>query len=151
MHLFRIWYVYETCLTKRWISFEYMGGLCVWREHNEGTAGWIIMLPVKGSSKCMIPVHTSHPHPFHGILQARILEWVAMPFSRGSSWPRDRTWVSHIVGSFITIWASGEALTFSSLLLLLFVSKKLFFHSPVSFLVSYGIHSTILSIYFYPF
>ena len=32
----------------------------------------------------------------HGILQARILEWVAMPSSRGSSWPRDRTWVSYI-------------------------------------------------------
>ena len=34
----------------------------------------------------------------HGILQARILEWVAIPFSRGSSWPRDRTQVSHIAG-----------------------------------------------------
>ena len=32
----------------------------------------------------------------HGILQARILEWVAMPFSMGSSWPRDRTRVSHV-------------------------------------------------------
>ena len=32
----------------------------------------------------------------HGILQARILEWVAIPFSRGSSQPRDRTWVSCI-------------------------------------------------------
>ena len=32
----------------------------------------------------------------HGILQARILEWVAIPFSRGSSWPRDQTWVSCI-------------------------------------------------------
>ena len=32
----------------------------------------------------------------HGILQAWILEWVAIPFSRGSSWPRDQTWVSHI-------------------------------------------------------
>jgi len=32
----------------------------------------------------------------HGILQARILEWVAMPSSRGSSWPRDWTWVSYI-------------------------------------------------------
>ena len=37
----------------------------------------------------------------HRILQARILEWVAMPFSRGSSWPRDGTWVSHITGFFI--------------------------------------------------
>ena len=34
----------------------------------------------------------------HGILQARILEWVAFPFSRGSSQPKDRTQVSHIAG-----------------------------------------------------
>ena len=32
----------------------------------------------------------------HGILQARILEWVAIPFSRGSSWPRDRTHISYV-------------------------------------------------------
>ena len=38
----------------------------------------------------------------HGILQARILEWVAFPFSRGSSQPRDRTQVSRIAGSFFT-------------------------------------------------
>ena len=38
----------------------------------------------------------------HGILQARILEWVAFPFSRGSSQPRDRTQVSHITGRFFT-------------------------------------------------
>ena len=40
----------------------------------------------------------------HGIFQARILEWVAVPISRGSSQPRDRTRVSHIVGRFFTIW-----------------------------------------------
>ena len=39
----------------------------------------------------------------HGILQARILEWVANPFSVGSSWPRDRTQVSCIAGRFFTI------------------------------------------------
>jgi len=38
----------------------------------------------------------------HGILQARILEWIALPFSRGSSQPRDRTQVSHIAGRFFT-------------------------------------------------
>ena len=38
----------------------------------------------------------------HGILQARILEWVAFPFSRGSSQPRDQTQVSHIAGGFVT-------------------------------------------------
>ena len=37
----------------------------------------------------------------HGILQARILEWVAFPFSRGSSQPRDQTQVSHIAGGFL--------------------------------------------------
>ena len=38
----------------------------------------------------------------HGILQARILEWVSFPSSRGSSQPRDRTQVSHIAGGFFT-------------------------------------------------
>jgi len=38
-----------------------------------------------------------------GILQARILEWVAMSSSRGSSQPRDQTQVSHITGRFFTI------------------------------------------------
>ena len=42
-----------------------------------------------------------------GILQARILEWVAMPSSRGSSQPRDQTHVSCIAGGFFTIWAKG--------------------------------------------
>ena len=39
----------------------------------------------------------------HGIFQARILGWAAMPFSRGSSQPRDRTWVSNFAGRFFTI------------------------------------------------
>ena len=42
----------------------------------------------------------------HGILQARILEWVAFPFSRGSSQPRDQTQLSHIAGGFFTSWAT---------------------------------------------
>ena len=50
----------------------------------------------------------------HGILQARILEWVAMPFSRGSSQPEDQTQVSCIAGRFFTIWAIREALHIGS-------------------------------------
>ena len=46
-----------------------------------------------------------------GILQARILEWVAMSFSRGSSQPRDWSWASHIAGRLFTIWATREALS----------------------------------------
>ena len=45
----------------------------------------------------------------HGISQAWILEWVSIPFSRGSSWPRDRTQVSRIVSRRFTIWATREA------------------------------------------
>ena len=44
-----------------------------------------------------------------GILQARILEWVAMPSSRGSSQSRARTWVSNIAGGFFTVWSTKEA------------------------------------------
>ena len=46
-----------------------------------------------------------------GILQARILEWVAFPFSRGSSQPRDQTQVSRIAGRFFTSWATREVYT----------------------------------------
>ena len=40
----------------------------------------------------------------HGILQARILEWVTISFSRGSSWPKDWTWVSRIGGKRFNLW-----------------------------------------------
>ena len=46
----------------------------------------------------------------HEIFQARILEWVAISFSRGSFRPRDRTWVTCIAGRVFTIWATREAL-----------------------------------------
>ena len=44
----------------------------------------------------------------HGIFQARILEWVAISFSRRSSKPRDRTQVSCVIGRCFIIWATGE-------------------------------------------
>ena len=47
-------------------------------------------------------------YTLHGILQARILECVALPFSRGSSQPRDRTQVSYTVCGFFTNWAARE-------------------------------------------
>ena len=45
----------------------------------------------------------------HGILQVRILNWVAIPFSRGLSQPRDWPLVSHIAGRFFTVWATRES------------------------------------------
>ena len=66
--------------------------------------------PVKVKVGQLCPTLCDHmDHTVHGILQARILEWVAFPFSRGSSQPRDRTQVSCIAGGFFTIWATREA------------------------------------------
>ena len=44
----------------------------------------------------------------HWIFQVRILEWVAIPFSRGSSRHRDGTWVSSVAGRFFTTWDQGS-------------------------------------------
>ena len=58
------------------------------------------------------PMDCSQPgSSVHGILQARVLEWVTIPISRGYSWPRDWTQVSCLVGRFFTIWATREAWT----------------------------------------
>ena len=67
------------------------------------------------------PWTIAHQAPlFVGILQARILKWVAIPSSRGSSQPRDRTHVSHITGGFFTVWITREDhFVYSSLYLLI--------------------------------
>ena len=53
---------------------------------------------------CSLPVSS-----VHGTVQARILEWAAIPSWRGSSWPRDWTCVSYIANKFFTCWAIKEA------------------------------------------
>ena len=61
-------------------------------------------------SDCLRPHGLGPPgSSVHGILQARILEWVAMPSSKGSSQPKGQTQVSLIAGGFFTIWATKEA------------------------------------------
>ena len=63
------------------------------------------------ASNSLGPLDYSPPiSSVHGISQARILEWITIPFSRGSSWPQNQTWVSCIAGRFFTIWATGETL-----------------------------------------
>ena len=64
---------------------------------------------VKVTQPCLT-LCNSMDYIVHGTLQARILEWVAFPFSRGSSWPRTQTGVSFIAGGFFTNWAIREAL-----------------------------------------
>ena len=65
-----------------------------------------VLVPQSCPALCS-PVDCSPPgSPVPGILQTRILEWVAILFSRGSFWPKDRIQVSCIAGRFFTIWAS---------------------------------------------
>ena len=61
------------------------------------------------SLSCVWLFVDSMDYTVHGILQARMLEWVSFPFSRGSSQPRNWTQGSRIAGGFCTSWATREA------------------------------------------
>ena len=67
---------------------------------------------VKVAQSCL-NLYDPMDYTVHGILQARTLEWVAFPFSRGSSWPRDWTQVSLSAGGFLTSWATRDTQNFS--------------------------------------
>ena len=74
---------------------------------------WKPKVKVKGAQSCLTlcdPVD----YTVHGILQARILVWVAFPFSRGPSWPGNQTRVFCIAGGFFTNWAFREVLKASA-------------------------------------
>ena len=67
------------------------------------------MLDAQSSLTLCDPTDCSLPgSSVHGILQAKILEQVAIPFSRDPSWPRDGTQVSYIAGKFFTVWTTRE-------------------------------------------
>ena len=70
------------------------------------------------SHSVCIPVFASPCTSVHGILQARILEWVVFPFSRESSKPRDQTQVSSIAAGFFNNWAIRESIPQHSLILI---------------------------------
>ena len=130
----RLFQVKEQLIQRPWgrtlpgVWEEQQGGPCVWRtvserqeEGKEDTEGtWQVMQSLVGCGKKFKlvasfwdPVDFSPPgFSIHGISQARILEWVAIPFSRGSSQHRDWTWVSHIAGRLFTIWATRESLNY---------------------------------------
>ena len=73
-------------------------------------------------SDCLWPPMDCSPpgSSVHGILQARIVEWVAYPFSRASSQPKDWTQVFCIAGGFFTSWATREAHSLGFLKFILF-------------------------------
>ena len=101
----------------------------MWRKGNPGTRWWTVNWcshcgkPYGGSSKslkrtivcvpsCLTlcdPTDCSPPgSSVLGISQARMLDWVAIPFCRGSSWPRDRTHISCIASRFFTTESRGK-------------------------------------------
>ena len=85
-----------------------------WMDHFNSRASHVINLQLSLGPHLGLTLSAhSRFHPLFQvlipILQARILEWVAIPFSRGSSQPRDRIQVSCIADRFFTIWATREA------------------------------------------
>ena len=82
-------------------------------NENNILANWVmkkVKVSVTQLHSTLLPVDCSPPDSsVHGISQKRILEWLAIPFFRGSFQPRDPTWVSRIAGRFFTIMATREA------------------------------------------
>ena len=74
---------------------------------------FMLVLVTQSSPTLCDPMNYIPPgSSIHGILQARVRDWVCLRFCTGSSWSRDCTWVSRIAGRFFTIWATREALVF---------------------------------------
>ena len=104
---------------RRWILLFMFGvGICCIGESEikNCTINFRRKIRMKGRTKLLPscptlydPMYCSLPgSSIHGIFQARILEWVAISFSRGSPQPRDWTRVSCIAGRSFTIWATRE-------------------------------------------
>ena len=80
-----------------------------WKLPGKGTMRVLCLVAQSCATLCD-PMDCSPPgFSVRGILQARILEWVAIPSSRGSSQTGDRMQVSHVAGGFFTSWATREA------------------------------------------
>ena len=122
--------MFETCFAHTWVPIKLLAKRILCPALCWNSAEWSLQLPLL----CLTNhqprrenagwIYTNQDQPLnescptlcdptdcivHGILQARILEWVAFPFSRGSSQPRDRTQVSRIAAWFFTSWATREA------------------------------------------
>ena len=87
--------------TGLWNKDDELSPIC---KHN-----WKVLVTQSHPTLCDPRDCSSPGSSVHGILQARILEWVAIFFSRGSSQPRDWSQVSCIGGRFFTVWATRES------------------------------------------
>ena len=96
---------FKWCLVGDWCYTEQSLGNFLWKWK------WMVkMLVTQLCPTLCHPMDCSLPGSFiYGIFQTRVLEWVAISFSRGPSQPRDRTPVSHIVDRRFIVWATREA------------------------------------------
>ena len=86
-HIFQTQELNWGLLHSRWILYQLS-------SQGSQKHQWVVVLVAQSCPLLCDLMDCSQPGScVHGILQARMLEWVAIPFSRGSSWPRDRTWV----------------------------------------------------------
>ena len=101
---------FSQCTAKYTYSFQvpfHYSYYKTWDISNSTLCGLLTVLVAQSCPTLCNPMGCSPPgSSVHGVLQARILEWVAIPFSRRSSQSRDWTWVSCIAGRFFTIWAT---------------------------------------------
>ena len=101
----------------------------------------LLLLSSSVTSNSCDPIDCSLPgSSVHRISQAKILEWVAISFSRGSSRLRDQTWVSCIAGRFFTVWATRETPFFIVVCICQSQSPSLSPHFPA--LVTVSLFST---------
>ena len=109
MHLFKLVLLYFGCIySQEWFPGSYNSSIVRSLRnlptdfHSEWVSEWVEVAPCL--TLCNLMDYT-----VDGILQARILEWVAFPFSMKSSQSSNQTQVSHITGRFFTSWATRES------------------------------------------
>ena len=111
----RVWQPTPVFLSGEFHGQRSLAGYSLWRhkESDMTEHPWMVLhsvlvaqscLTLCDSMDCRLPCSS-----VHGILHVRILEWVAISFSRGSTQPRDQTQVSHIAGVLFMVWATREA------------------------------------------
>ena len=87
---------------------------------------WMCVLVVQSCLTLWDPWTVARQTPLSMVFSRQeYWEWVSSSFSRGSSWPRDQTWVSHIAGRDFTIWATKEAILLSRQG---YISKMMYFY-----------------------
>ena len=117
-HVNRRYTCYKICMCFSLINLFWCTYILCLSQESRKLKEKLFLLPYKGFflsewvkvSQLCLTLCDPVDYTVHGILQARILEWVAFPFSKGSSQPRDQTQVSCIAGRFFTNWTIREAL-----------------------------------------